>query len=106
MSRRQRGVVDSLLAESDSLRHFLQERVQVDPYGDVIISQLVEVYAAYCPEHRWQALPITEVQRPKTATTGRANICGFTLMGLWVLCPSEGCATPDCTLHGSAHLYR
>jgi len=56
-------VVDSLLAESDSLRHFLQARVQVDSYGDVTIGELVEAYAAYCPEHRWQALPITEVQR-------------------------------------------
>jgi hypothetical protein len=51
------------LAESDSLRHFLQERVQVDAYGDVTSSELVEAYAAFCPERRWQPLPITEVQR-------------------------------------------
>src|SRR5215813_1176833 len=63
LTERQRGVVDSLLAESDSLRHFLQERVQVDGYGDVTSSELVEAYAAFCPERRWQALPITEVQR-------------------------------------------
>jgi hypothetical protein len=56
-------VVDSLLAESNSLRHFLQARVQVDAYGDVTTSELIEAYAAYCPEHRWQPLPITEVQR-------------------------------------------
>jgi P4 family phage/plasmid primase-like protien len=63
LTERQRGVVDSLLAESDSLRHFLQERVQVDAYSDVTSSEVVEAYAAYCPERRWQALPITEVQR-------------------------------------------
>jgi len=63
LTKRQRGVVDSLLAESDSLRHFLQERVQVDSYGDVTSSDLVEAYAAFCPERRWQPLPITEVQR-------------------------------------------
>jgi phage/plasmid-associated DNA primase len=62
LTERQRRVVDSLLAESDSLRHFLQERVMVDTYGDVTTSEVIEAYAAYCPEHRWQPLPITEVQ--------------------------------------------
>jgi P4 family phage/plasmid primase-like protien len=63
LTERQKGVVDSLLAESDSLRHFLQSRVRVDSYGDVTTNELIEAYAAYCPEHRWQPLPITEVQR-------------------------------------------
>src|SRR5205814_5109946 len=62
LSERQRGVVDSLLAESDSLRHFLQERVVAVSWGDVVVNELVEAYAAYCPERKWQALPITEVQ--------------------------------------------
>jgi len=62
LTQRQRGVVDSLLAESDSLRHFLQEQIRVDAYGDVTTSEVIEAYAAYCPERRWQPLPITEVQ--------------------------------------------
>ena len=62
MTPRQREVVDSLLAESDSLRHFLQDRLIADTYGDVTSSEIVEAYAAYCPERKWQALPITEVQ--------------------------------------------
>jgi phage/plasmid-associated DNA primase len=62
LTERQRGVVESLLAESDSLRHFLQERVVADKWGDVIVNELVEAYAAYCPERKWQPLPITEVQ--------------------------------------------
>lgn len=62
MTQRQHEVVDSLLAESDSLRHFLQERVIVDERGDVSVTELVEAYAAYCPERRWQPLPITEIQ--------------------------------------------
>ena len=32
-------------------------------YQDLTSSELVEAYAAFCPEHRWQPLPITEVQR-------------------------------------------
>jgi phage/plasmid-associated DNA primase len=62
LTERQRGVVESLLAESDSLRYFLQERVVADSRGDVTVNELVEDYAAYCPEKKWQALPITEVQ--------------------------------------------
>jgi putative DNA primase/helicase len=61
MTRRQREVVDSLLAESDSLRHFLQDRVIADTYGDVTVTELVEAYAAYCPERRWQPMAVTEV---------------------------------------------
>lgn len=62
LTARQRGIVNSLLAESDSLRHFLQDRVVADAWGDVTTSELVEAYAAYCPERHWQPLPITEVQ--------------------------------------------
>ena len=61
LTARQRDVVDSLLAESDSLRHFLQDRVIADSYGDVTVTELVEAYGAYCPERKWQPLPITEV---------------------------------------------
>jgi len=61
LTARQRGVVDSLLAESDSLRHFLQDLVVADPFGDVTVTELVEAYGAYCPERRWQPLPITEI---------------------------------------------
>lgn len=63
LTERQNGIVDSLLAESESLRHFLQDRVIADAGGDLTVSELVEGYAAYCPERKWQPLPITEVQR-------------------------------------------
>jgi P4 family phage/plasmid primase-like protien len=61
MTQRQRLIVDSLLAESDSLRHFLQDRLIADTYGDVTVTEIVEAYAAYCPERHWHALPVTEV---------------------------------------------
>ena len=62
MTPRQRDVVNSLLAESESLRHFLQDRVTADTYGDMTVTELIEAYAAYCPERRWEPLPVTEVQ--------------------------------------------
>jgi P4 family phage/plasmid primase-like protien len=61
MTSRQRDVVDSLLAESDSLRHFIQERLEPNSYGDVTVTEIVEAYAAYCPERHWQPMPVTEV---------------------------------------------
>ncbi len=62
MTPRQHGVVDSLLAESDSLRHFLREALVVHEHLDVTVTELIESYAAYCPERKWRAMPINEVQ--------------------------------------------
>lgn len=61
LTPRQCGIVDSLLAESESLRYFLMERVSRENSSDVTVNELVEAYGTYCPERRWQALPITEV---------------------------------------------
>ena len=32
-----------------------------DTYGDVTVTEIVEAYAAYCPERHWQPMPVTEV---------------------------------------------
>ena len=61
LTARQREMVDSLLAESDSLRQFIRDRMIRDTFGDVTVAEIVEAYSAYCPERRWQPLPITEV---------------------------------------------
>ena len=63
LTPRQAGVVDSLLAESDSLRYFLNDRVERYVGGDLSIHEIVEAYAEYCPAHGWSPLPITVVQR-------------------------------------------
>jgi phage/plasmid-associated DNA primase len=65
LTERQRTVVDSLLAESDSLRLFLLEKVEKVENADydLAVSEIVEEYAAFCPEKGWNPLPITEVQR-------------------------------------------
>ena len=62
LTRRQQEVVDSLLAESDSLRHFLNDRLEFDDQGDVTVAELLEAYAAYCPERKWRPMPSTEVK--------------------------------------------
>jgi phage/plasmid-associated DNA primase len=63
LTERQRTIVDNLLAESDSLRLFLQEAVAKAEGADVSVNEIVEAYAAFCPEKGWNPLPITEIHR-------------------------------------------
>jgi hypothetical protein len=62
LTERQKRIVDSLLAESDSLRFFLQKHVEHTPGEDLSVQEIVEAYASFCPEMAWKPLPITEVQ--------------------------------------------
>ena len=59
----QRGRVDSLLAESDSLRLFVKGRMERHEYGDVTTSEFQQAYAEFCADKGWNALPITVVER-------------------------------------------
>jgi phage/plasmid-associated DNA primase len=59
----QRTIIDSLLAESDSLRFFLREAIEKAEGADVSVNEIVEAYAAFCPEKGWNPLPITEIHR-------------------------------------------
>ena len=61
LSERQKKIVDSLLAESDSLRFFLRDHVQRAEGADLSVNEILEAYAIFCPEMGWKAMPITEV---------------------------------------------
>jgi phage/plasmid-associated DNA primase len=63
LTDRQKNVVDALLAESDSLRHFIENRVVIDYGSDLAVEEIVEAYAEYCPEVGWNPMHITEIQR-------------------------------------------
>lgn len=63
LTERQQGIVDSLLAESDSLRVFLRERVERADGEALTTSEIVERYAEFCPERGWDPLPITAIHR-------------------------------------------
>jgi putative DNA primase/helicase len=63
LSPRQLKIVDNLLAESDSLRLFLKESLEATEEWDLSVAEIVEAYAAFCPERGWTPLPITEVHR-------------------------------------------
>lgn len=63
LSESQQNIVAALLAESDSLRQFLTERVIRDDAADLSIAELAEAYAEYCPTRGWNPKPITVFHR-------------------------------------------
>jgi len=60
---KQRSIVDALMAESDSVRHFLNDNVVRKEGSDLTVSEIVETYAEYCPEKGWDPKPITSIHR-------------------------------------------
>ncbi|MBI4846285.1 MAG: hypothetical protein HY810_07430 [Candidatus Omnitrophica bacterium] len=63
LSKAQDKIVEGLLAESDSLRHFLIENVVQDEEADLSTTEIVEAYAEYCPLKGWNPKPITVIHR-------------------------------------------
>ena len=61
LTPRQKGIIDSLLAESDSLRAFLEAHVEKCPGDDLASQEIVQAYADYCPEMGWDPLPDTVI---------------------------------------------
>ncbi len=63
LSEAQSGVVDALLAESDSLRHFLKKCITSCGSRNLSVQEIVEAYAEYCPKKLWTPKPITILQK-------------------------------------------
>ena len=63
LTPRQSGMVDSLLAESDSLRCFLRDCVMRSDTSDLTVSEIIQAYAEYCPTKGWNPMPITVIHR-------------------------------------------
>ncbi len=63
LSETQKKTVEGLLAENDSLRYFLMEKVVHDPDADLSTTEIIEAYAEYCPLKGWNPKPITIIQR-------------------------------------------
>jgi putative DNA primase/helicase len=62
LTPRQIATVDNLLAESDSLRHFIQRWTVIDPSQDLSVAEIEEGYADFCQRQGWAPLPITELR--------------------------------------------
>lgn len=63
MPASQESVIDALLAESDSLRHFLTNSIERAENQDLSSQEILESYAQYCPAKGWNPLPITIFHR-------------------------------------------
>jgi len=59
----QQAIVDALLAESDSLRHFLNDHVVADESCELSVEELINAYANYCPVKGWNPKPATVIPR-------------------------------------------
>jgi putative DNA primase/helicase len=51
----QKARVDELLGESDSMRRFMEDEVQLSPDGDLTTDDLVRAHDRYCQERGWIA---------------------------------------------------
>jgi P4 family phage/plasmid primase-like protien len=59
----QRGRVDSLLAESDSLRLFVKAQLEAHEYDNVTSAEVSQAYAEFCADNGWNALSTAVVER-------------------------------------------
>ena len=63
LSDAQRGRVDSLLAESDSLRLFVQAQLESHEHDNVTSAEISQAYAEFCADKGWNALSTSVVER-------------------------------------------
>jgi hypothetical protein len=54
--------VDTLLCESDSVRHFVTKCVATDPTGDVTVAELITAYTDFCDSQGWQAVTVRQFE--------------------------------------------
>lgn len=59
----QRQRVNSLLAESDSVREFVRQRTEARAGADVTVYDLAEAYAAFCDAQGWEPMPTGRLER-------------------------------------------
>ena len=59
----QKARTDALLAESDSLRHFLKGEVIKKENEDITVAEIEEAYANYCPQKGWTPKHITVIRK-------------------------------------------
>lgn len=63
LSEAQMKRVDALLSESDSVRHFVGERVIAQHGYDITVSELQTAYHNFCEEQGWQAVTVRQFER-------------------------------------------
>ena len=62
LTARQTQRVNALLAESDSVREFVRQRVETRDGSDVSVFELVEAYTIFCDGMGWEPLSARRVE--------------------------------------------
>ena len=63
LTKAQLDRIDQLLAESDSVRQFVMERIEFSKGRDLTTGEIVQAYFDYCSEKRWVAFSSKTVER-------------------------------------------
>jgi phage/plasmid-associated DNA primase len=63
IGERQRKKIENLLAESDSVTHFITDRVRKAPGKSVTNEEFITLYGEYCAERGWVAMEQARLQR-------------------------------------------
>ena len=63
LRKRQQVQVDALLAESESARHFIIDRIERADGEDLTVDELLLAYGDYCADNSWVPMPVTIFQR-------------------------------------------
>jgi phage/plasmid-associated DNA primase len=63
LTQKQRARVEGLLAQSDSVRHFVDSCVVAQKGSTVTVQELKESYLNYCENNGWIPMPASEVAR-------------------------------------------
>lgn len=63
LTEAQRGRVEGLLAQSASVRLFVERRVEADEMGSLTVRELSRAYVEYCEATGWLPVPDSEVSR-------------------------------------------
>ncbi|MEI7808612.1 MAG: DUF5906 domain-containing protein [Verrucomicrobiota bacterium] len=66
LTEAQVGRVDSLLAESDSLRLFVKSQLERHDDDNITSAEISQAYAEFCADKGWNALPFAVVERTLT----------------------------------------
>ena len=59
----QKNRIDTLLAQSDSTRLFLNENIELNPSESLTVGELEEAYANYCKKKGWDPKNIIAISR-------------------------------------------
>ncbi len=63
LEEKQKATVDALLSESDSIRHFLNDRIIKNESSNLTTQEIIDTYSDYCANKQWNPKPPTVIPK-------------------------------------------